>query len=102
MILTLNIFLILVILDALLLYTYFALNSAHIVVGLRKLFLKQNGWLFIVLNFFHAACISKFFYQLNYFWLIGLFLTILIYLFPKAIEKILNFNLFFFKKKFAK
>lgn len=84
--------------DALLLYTYFAITSANMQTELNKIFVEQNGFLFIFNNLIHSVLIAFFFKTLNPIFFILLILSISIYLFPKAIEKILKIKI----KKFAK
>lgn len=86
------IFLILLIVDILVFYTTFAIKNVHLFDELKELFLKKNGVIFFVLNAVHSILIAWYLIDLNTIAFILTIFSTTIYLFPNAINAILEFR----------
>lgn len=97
--LTAILFTLIVLLDALLLYTYFAMKQVNFFLSLKKMFIDQNGFLFIVFNLIHATLFAYTLLNVSAITIVLSLLSVTIYLFPNVISKLLNFK--FIKKEEA-
>ncbi len=92
LILSLIIFGLITFLDVLLLYTYLAIKQAHFISEVKKMFCQQNAWVFLFFNILHAILFAYSILNFHFFMLVCSLFTTSIYLFPKAIQYILNFK----------
>lgn len=89
-------FLCITILDVLLIYTFFAIKGVNLVLELKRLFIQQNGIIFIVLNLLHSILFAYTILNLNPVLIACSVLFSCVYLFPNILHKLLNLR---FRKK---